>query len=132
MRPELVEGHTSTSSARIHIFRSAAGLVDRGSSLAVDIVLGDDLEAGLHLWRNLTPFQGGHSSVYAVLPNHSRLLRHQGLNSSLFESLNLVWAGVKANDLDLLLLASLANTGGGAFCGEQIGREHANDVWILL
>ena len=115
-----------------HLSTSAAGLVDRGSSFAVDIVPGDDLEAGLHLGRRSTAFQGGHRSVYAVLPNQCRLLRYQSLNRSVFESLNLVWASVEANDLDLLLLASLAYTGGGAFCGEQVGGEDTDEVRVLL
>ena len=80
----------------------------------------------------MAPVQGGHGSVYAVLPDHCRLLRHQRLNRSLFEGLNLVRAGVEADDLDLLLLPGLAYAGGGAFCGEQVGGEDSNDVGVLL
>ena len=86
---------------------SAGGLVDRIRCLAVDVVLGDDGEAGLDFGRHLAPFEGGHSSVYAVLPDHSRLLGNQSLDRSLFEVLNLVWAGIEADNLDLRLLSSL-------------------------
>ena len=65
-------------------------------------------------------------------PITRRLLRDQSLNRSFFEGLDLVRAGVEANDLNLRLLAGLAYTCGRAFRGEQVGGEYTNDVGILL
>jgi hypothetical protein len=67
------------------------------------------------------PLQGGHSSVYAVLPNHLQALGPPEPEPFLFEVLNLVRAGIEANNLDLRLLASLLTPVAVPSGGEQVG-----------
>ena len=60
-----------------------------------------------------------------------RLLRDERLEQPVLEVLDLLGAGVEADDLHAVLLAGLAQAGGRALGAEQVGREDALEVRVL-
>ena len=115
---------------RRRVVLSAGGLVHRVGG--VDVVGGDDGEPGLDLRGHGAAVECGDSLVQAVGADGSGLLGDQGLYGAVLECLDLVGAGVEADDGDLVTLAGLLHAGCGAFGGEQVGGEDADDVRVLL
>src|SRR5262249_14932232 len=112
---------------------SAGGLVDRRLALRRRLVgLRDDGELGADLRGGRLAGQGLVGLVHRVGPDHVRRLGDERLHGALLQRGDLVGLGVEADDLDLAGLAGLADTGGGALGGEQVGREDPDDAGILL
>src|SRR3954454_17826782 len=97
---------------------SALGLVDRACSGAVDVLLGDHREAGLHGLRDGGAVQRGDGCIHAVLADVGGRLSDQRLDGSVLQSIDLVGPRVKTNYVDLALLARLAKPPGSALGGE--------------
>src|SRR6185312_7797699 len=89
-------------------------------------------EAGLHLLGVLTAVECRHRLVDAELADDSRLLRDQRLNGAVPQRLDLIRAGVEADDLHLAALTGLLHTGGGTLGGEEVRGEDADQVGVLL
>src|SRR6185436_15258388 len=79
---------------------SAAGLVGGLAALAAEVLLGDGGEAGLDLRLDLAAVERGNGLVDAVLADVAGLLGDQRLHGALLQGLDLVGAGVEADDLD--------------------------------
>src|ERR1700730_3039002 len=113
--------------------RSAAGLVDRGlAGRRAQVGLGDDGELGADLRGGRLAGQGRERLVHRVGPDYVRRLGDERLNGALLQRGDLIGLGVESDDLDLAGLTGLAHTGGGALGREQVGREDADDVRVLL
>src|SRR3954468_21613173 len=93
--------------SRCGLRTSAAGLVDRLTAGAVDVVLGDDGGAGLDLRRDGAAVERGDGHVDPVLADRPRLLRDECLDGARVEVLDLVGPGVEADDLHRVRLAGL-------------------------
>src|SRR3954463_14108813 len=93
---------------------SALRLVDGACTSAVDVVLGDDREAGLDGLRYGGAVERGDGRIHAVLADGAGLLGDQGLHGAVFQSLDLVGTRVETDDVDLALLAGLAKSRGTA------------------
>src|SRR6266851_10411768 len=112
---------------------SAAGLVDRGlAGRGAQVVLGDDGELGADLRGGRLAGQRRERLVPRVGPDRVRGLGDERLHRALLQRGDLIGLGVESDDLDLAGLSGLAHTGGGALGGEQVGREDADDVRVLL
>src|SRR5437868_2500761 len=111
--------------------RSALRLVDVLSAVAVDIVFGEDVEAGLNSLCDLLALERCQPLVHPVDADLVRVLRDQALNCAGFQLRNLIRTGIEADHLDLILLVRLADTGTGPGRGEQVRGEHADDVGVL-
>ena len=72
-----------------------------------------------------SPFSASSAWSTPCLPISAGLLGDQGLDDAVLEVLDLLRAGVEADDLDLAELAGLRRAGGGALGAEQVGGEDA-------
>src|SRR3954470_6611424 len=109
---------------------SAGRLVDRVLVLS-QVVLGDDREPGADLRLGGLALQRGDGLLDALLADLGRLLGDEGLDRALLEVLDLLRAGVEADDLDLAELAGLTQAGSGALGPEQVRGEDAGEIGVL-
>src|SRR5215207_2186943 len=109
---------------------SAVGLVDRVLVLA-QVVLGEDHGAGGDLRLGRVAVQRGHGLLDALGADVGRLLRDERLDEAVLQVLDLLGAGVEADDLHRVLLARFAQAGGRALGAEQVGGEDALQVRVL-
>ena len=77
------------------------------------------------------PVREANGLVDAVDTDLVRVLGDERLDGAVLQLVDLVRAGVEADDLDLVLLVGLPDTGGGAGGREGVGGEDADDVGVL-
>src|SRR5829696_4394647 len=98
---------------------SAGRLVERVLAVG-QVVLGDRGRLGADLLRGRLALERVERLLDALRADVGRLLGDQRLHGAVLEVLDLLRAGVEADDLDVLR-TRLADAGRGALGGEQVG-----------
>ena len=103
-------------------------LLTSGSAMLALVTMSDSVSIDL---VTVLPPIGGQCLLDALLADVVGLLGDQRLHVACLELLDLVGAGVEADDLDLAGLSGLLDAGGDALRGEQVRREDTGEVGVL-